>query len=140
LAAAYCGTADGTPRLIPGNFLWIGEELVIGAFAGTYESATCAPGPTWRSASRLPTAPQALMLRGKAIVTDVEGVRPEYAAMPRAVMGEEAWGAYLEAIDQPGLQMVRIGPCLAWVGAMDLQERFPERTRELVLAASGASR
>jgi hypothetical protein len=55
-------------------------------------------------------------------------------------MGEEAWDAYLKAIDQPGLQMVRIGLCLAWVGALGLQDRFPERTRELVLAASCASR
>ena len=59
--------------------------------------------------------------------------------MQRAVMGEEAWNAYLKAIEQPGLEMVRIGLRPAWVGVLDHQDRFPERTPELVVAASGAS-
>ena len=35
---AYIGR-DGSPRLIPMNFVWTGDELVMGAFAGTYKIA-----------------------------------------------------------------------------------------------------
>lgn len=137
---AYTGR-DGTPRLIPVNFLWTGEELVIGAFTGTHklrdlrfrpDVAVCidtADGP-----------PQVLMLRGKVTLAEVEGILPEYAAMQRAGMGEEAGNAYLKAIDKPGLGMVRIGLRPTWVGVLDFQERIPSRTPGPVRAALHAGR
>jgi hypothetical protein len=137
---AYTGN-DGTPRLIPVNFLWTGDDLVIGAFAGTYKVRDLRARPD--VAICIDTAsgpPQALMLRGKVTLTEVQGVLPEYATMQRAVMGVEAGTPYLKAIDQPGLRMARIGLRPAWVGVLDFQERFPERTPEPVLAAFGAGR
>ncbi|MGK8509589.1 pyridoxamine 5'-phosphate oxidase family protein [Nocardia asiatica] len=131
---------DGTPRLIPVNFLWNGEEVVIGAFANTYKIRDLRTRPD--IAICIDTAdgpPQALMLRGKVTLTEVEGVLPEYAVIQRAGMGEEAGTAYLTAIDQPGLRMVRIALRPAWVGVLDFQKRFPERTPEPVLAAFGAT-
>jgi general stress protein 26 len=137
---AYNGK-DGMPRLIPVNFLWTGEELVIGAFADTYKVRDLRARPD--VAICIDTAdglPQALMLRGKVTLTEVEGVLPEYATMQRQVMGDEAGNAYLAAIDKPGLRMVRIGLHPAWAGVLDFQERFPELTPEPVLAAFGAGR
>ncbi len=134
---AYTGK-DGTPRLIPVNFLWTGDEVVIGAFAGTYKVRDLQTRPD--VAICIDTAdgpPQALMLRGKVTLAEVDGVLPEYATMQRAGMGEEAGNAYLEAIDQPGLRMVRIGLRPTWVAVLDFQERFPELTPEPVLAAFG---
>ncbi|WP_222720676.1 pyridoxamine 5'-phosphate oxidase family protein [Actinomadura sp. HBU206391] len=138
---AYTGK-DRMPRLIPVNFLWTGDELVIGAFDGTYkirdlrnhpEVAVCidtADGP-----------PQVLMLRGRVVMSEVDGVLPEYATIQRAGMGEEAANAYLRAIDQPGLRMVRIGLRPNWVAVLDFQQqRLPGRTPEPVRAALGADR
>lgn len=134
---AYTGK-DGTPRLIPVNFLWTGDEVVIGAFAGTYKVRDLGGRP--EVAVTIDTAdgpPQVLMLRGKVTLTEVEGILPEYATMQRQGMGEEAGNAYLEAIDQPGLRMVRIGLRPTWVGVLDFQQRFPRLTPQPVLTAQG---
>ncbi|MEU4475690.1 pyridoxamine 5'-phosphate oxidase family protein [Micromonospora sp. NPDC023888] len=127
---------DGTPRLIPVNFLWTGVELVVGAFAGTYKIGDLRARPD--VAICIDTAdglPEVLMLRGTVTLTEVEGVLPEYAAIQRAGMGDELGAAYLEAIDKPGLRMVRIGLRPTWVGVVDFQERFPARTPAPVRAA-----
>lgn len=137
---AYTGK-DGTPRLIPVNFIWTGEEVVIGAFAGTYKVRDLRARPDVAVCIDTATPPpQALMLRGQVTLTEVDGVLPEYATVQRAVMGEETATAYLQAIDQPGLRMARIGLRPAWVGVLDFQKRFPERTPEPVLSAFGAGR
>ncbi|WP_030457127.1 pyridoxamine 5'-phosphate oxidase family protein [Herbidospora cretacea] len=131
---AYTGK-DGTPRLIPVNFLWTGDELVIGAFAGNYKVRDLRARP--EVAVCVDTAeglPQVLMLRGRVTLTEVDGVLPEYAAMQRSAMGEEAGTAYVNAIDQPGLRMVRI-TLRPDVGVLDFRERFPEKTPQPVMAA-----
>ncbi|GGP50438.1 pyridoxamine 5'-phosphate oxidase family protein [Saccharothrix coeruleofusca] len=137
---AYTGK-DGTPRLIPVNFLWTGDEVVIAAFSGTYKVRDLRVRPD--VAITVDTSdgpPQVLMLRGKVTLTEVEGVLPEYATMQRAGLGEEAGDAYVAAIDKPGLRMVRIALRPTWVGVLDFQERFPRLTPEPVLAALSAGR
>ncbi|GAA4428287.1 pyridoxamine 5'-phosphate oxidase family protein [Actinokineospora soli] len=134
---AYTGK-DGTPRLIPVNFVWNGEEVVIAAFAGTYKIRALQARP--EVAVTIDTAdgpPQVLMLRGRVTMTEVDGVLPEYATTQRAGLGEEVGGTYLAAIDKPGLRMVRIALRPTWVGVLDFQRRFPVRTPEPVLAALG---
>ena len=66
---------------------------------------------------------------------DIDGVLPEHAAAHRKVVGGDVSDAYLAATDQPRLRMVRIGLRPSWVGILDLQERYPERTAAPVLAA-----
>ncbi|WP_181308956.1 pyridoxamine 5'-phosphate oxidase [Nonomuraea fuscirosea] len=137
---AYTGK-DGTSRLISVNFLWTGDDMVIGTFAGAYKIRNLR--------ARLEVAitidatfvpPQVLMLRGMVTLSETEGVLPEYATVHRPFMGEEAGAAYGEAIDQPGLRMVRIGLRPAWVGVLDCQQRFPVLSSQPVLAAYGVER
>jgi hypothetical protein len=131
---------DGTPRLIPVNFLWNGDEVVIPAFADTYKIRALHARPDVAITIDIADGPpQALMLRGKVTLAEVEGVLPEYTAIQRAGLGREAGDAYVAAIDKPGLRMVRIALRPTWVGVLDFQERFPELTPEPVLAALGAS-
>jgi hypothetical protein len=132
---AYTG-GDGTPRLIPINFVWTGEEVAMAVFAGTYKVRDLRARP--HVALCIDTAdgpPQVLMLRGKVTMTEVEGVLNEYAQTQRRVLGVQASAAYLQAIDQPGLRMVRLGLRPTWVGVLDFTERFPERTPQPVLDA-----
>jgi hypothetical protein len=68
-------------------------------------------------------------------MTEVDGVLPDYAAAQRKAVGDDAVAGYLEAIDKPGLRMVRIGLRPTWVGVIDHQERFAARTPAPVLAA-----
>jgi hypothetical protein len=131
---AYTGH-DGTPRVIPINSHWTGDELVMGAFAGTYKLPALRARPDVAICiDTIDGPPEALLLRGKVSMTDVDGVLPEYAAAQRKVIGHES-DAYLAAIDTPGLQMVRIGLRPTWVGVLDFQQRFPSRTPAPVLAA-----
>ena len=66
-----------------------------------------------------------LLLRGRAAITEVDGVVPEYALAAHRYMGEAAATAYLAHIDQPGTRMARIAVRPTWVGLLDFQSRVP---------------
>jgi hypothetical protein len=69
--------------------------------------------------------PKVLLLRGRAEVTEVDGVVPEYAASAHQYMGEEAAAEYLAMLDQPGTKMARIAVRPTWVGLIDFESRLP---------------
>jgi hypothetical protein len=69
--------------------------------------------------------PVALSIRGRATVTEVDGVAPEYALAAPRYMGAEAAASYLAMIDQPGTRMARIAVRPSWVGLVDFQTRLP---------------
>jgi hypothetical protein len=127
---------DGSLRNIPINFHWNGQELVMGAFAGTYKIAALRAHPA--VAVTIATHHQGakvLLLRGEVTLTDVDGLLEEYAIAQRRTMGEEASRDYLASIDKPGLRMVRIALRPDWVGVLDFATRVPERTPRLVREA-----
>jgi len=66
-----------------------------------------------------------LLLRGRASVTDVDGVVPEYIEAHRRYGGEEQAAAALAEVDHPGTKMARIALRPDWVGLLDFQTRFP---------------
>jgi hypothetical protein len=67
--------------------------------------------------------PEVLLVRGRASVTEVDGIPEEYALAARRYMGEEAAAGYLAQIDQPGTRMARIGVRPTWAGVIDPLER-----------------
>jgi hypothetical protein len=69
--------------------------------------------------------PQVLLLRGRAAITEADGVVPEYALAARRYLGEAAATGYLAQIDQPGTRMARIAVRPTWVGLLDFQTRVP---------------
>jgi Pyridoxamine 5'-phosphate oxidase len=126
---------DGTPRTTPLNAIWNGEELVMGAFAGTHKVADLAANPiVAASIEDHDGPPRLLQLRGRVTLAEVDGVLPEYSAAQRKA-GGAAVDAYLAAIDRPGLRSVRIALRPTWVGLIDHTTRFAGRTPAPVLAA-----
>ena len=124
---AYTGL-DASPRVIPMNFHWNGDELVMGAFAGTYKVSALSANPDVAVCiDTMDGPPEVLLLRGSVTLEEVDGVLPEYASAQRKMTGGAA-EPYLDAIDEPGLRMVRIGLHPTWVGILDFHERLPERT------------
>jgi hypothetical protein len=134
LPARYAYTAsDGTPRVLPSWFHWTGDELVM----PTFLSAPHVRHPARRLAALRTNPdvavtidtetfpPQVLLLRGRAAITEVDGVVPEYALAARRYLGEEAATTYLAQIDQPGTRMARIAVRPTWVGLLDFQTRVP---------------
>jgi Pyridoxamine 5'-phosphate oxidase len=124
---------DGTPRVVPTWFHWTGEELVM----PTFVAAPHVRHPAARLAALRAnpavavtidtedTPPVALGIRGRASVTEVDGVAPEYALAAPRYMGAEAAASYLAMLDQPGTRMARIAVRPSWVGLVDFQTRLP---------------
>jgi Pyridoxamine 5'-phosphate oxidase len=127
---------DRTPRVVPINAVWTDDELVMGSFAGNHKLRALRAQPDVAICiDTIDGAVEALLLRGRVSLTEVDGLVPEYAAAHRKVIGGDASEAYLAAIDQPGLVMVRIGLRPSWVGVLDFHDRLPDRTPKRVRAA-----
>ncbi|MDQ3786325.1 MAG: pyridoxamine 5'-phosphate oxidase family protein [Actinomycetota bacterium] len=117
---------DGTPRVLPVQFLWNGEEVVMGGFAPSARGRALRANP--RVALTLDTddqPPEVLLLRGDASVTEVRGVVPEYETYMRAGMPEEAADAYFAELRAREVVMERIAVRPDWAAVMDFQTRFP---------------
>ncbi|NIH79913.1 pyridoxamine 5'-phosphate oxidase family protein [Amycolatopsis viridis] len=116
---------DGTPRVLPMLFHWTGEEVVMSTFAGTAKVAALRANPAVAiTIDRAGPPPEVLLVRGTAVVTEVDGVVPEYAAAQHRYYGEQGDAGVAE-LDRPGLKMARIAVRPAWAGTFDFQERFP---------------
>jgi hypothetical protein len=134
LPARYAYTApDGTPRVIASWFEWTGDELVM----PTFIAAPHVRHPAYRLralranpdvAITIDTEsfpPEVLSIRGRASISESDGVVPEYAAAAQRYLGAEQAAGYLEQIDQPGTRMARISVRPTWVGLLDFQTRLP---------------
>jgi hypothetical protein len=125
---------DGTPRISATWFQWTGGEVVMPTFiqaphvrAPARRLAALRSRPDVAVSIDTESTPaQALMLRGQAQVTEVEGIDPDYAASARQYLGEEAARQYLAMVDQPGTRMARITVRPTWVGLLDFAgDRLP---------------
>jgi hypothetical protein len=126
LARLAYTAADGTPRVFPMLFHWTGEEIVFTTFAGAHKIAALRARPDVAITIDTATAPpEVLLLRGRAEVTDVDGIVPEYALAQIRYQGEEAGRAAVAAVDRPGVRMARIAVRPTWVGVLDFTTRFP---------------
>jgi hypothetical protein len=118
---------DGTPRLVASWFRWTGGELAMPTFVEAPHVA--APARRLADLRARPdvavsidtesSPPQVLSLRGKAEVTEVDGIDPDYADAARRYLGDEAAAQYLAMADQPGTRMARIAVRPTWVGLLD---------------------
>ncbi len=125
---------DGTPRIVATWFQWTDGELVMPTFIQAPHVA--APARRLTALRARPDVavsidtesppPQALLVRGKAQITEVDGIDPDYAVSARQYLGEEAAHEYLAMADQPGTRMARITVRPAWVGLLDFGgDRLP---------------
>jgi hypothetical protein len=124
---------DGTPRILASWFEWTGEELVL----PTFISAPHVSHPTYRvralranpdvavTVDTEAFPPDVLSIRGRAEITEVDGVVPEYAQAADRYLGSEQATAYLAQIDHPSTRMARIAVRPTWVGLLDFQTRLP---------------
>ena len=125
--------ADGTPRIVSSWFTWTGEELVLPTFISAphvshaaYRVRTLRANPD--VAVTVDTdgfPPEVLSIRGRAEITEADGIVPEYAQAAHRYLGSEEATAYLAQIDHPSTRMARIAVRPAWVGVLDFQTRLP---------------
>ncbi|MET8425368.1 pyridoxamine 5'-phosphate oxidase family protein [Nocardia sp. NPDC004860] len=126
LARVAYAAADGTPRVFPMLFHWTGQEVVLSTFvpARKIEALRARPDVAI-TIDAAGTPPRALLLRGRAEVTVIDGIVPEYGLALRRYGGEEQAAAQVAAVDVPGVRMARIAVRPTWVGVLDFQARFP---------------
>jgi hypothetical protein len=129
---AYIAT-DGTPRVLATWFHWTGEVLAMPTFvaaphvrhpAGRLQ-ALRANGDVAVTIDTETFPPEVLTIRGRAEISEVDGIPAEYAAAARRYLGDEAAQEYLAQIGQPGTRMASISVRPAWVGVLDFQSRLP---------------
>lgn len=127
LARVAYVAADGTPRVFPMLFHWTGQELVLSTFHPARKIAALRARPDVAvTVDAAATPPQALLIRGRAEVTDVDGIVHDYRlALRRYAGSDEAGDAQVAAVDHPGVRMARIALRPAWVGVLDFLTRFP---------------
>ncbi|ORM34171.1 pyridoxamine 5'-phosphate oxidase family protein [Williamsia sp. 1135] len=118
--------SDGTPRVLPINHWWTGTELVMATFTGAAKVRALRRNPA--VAITIDTAdapPHVLLLRGDAVVTDVDGIVPEYELTMRRGMPAGAADEYFAGLRADGATMHRIAVRPTWVGVLDFETRFP---------------
>jgi hypothetical protein len=119
--------------VLPGWFHWTGSELVMPTFlAAPHIRRPARRLAALRARPQVAVTidtetfpPQVLLLRGRAVISEVDGVVPEYALAARRYLGEAAAADYLAQIDRPGTRMARIAVCPSWIGLLDFQTRVP---------------
>ncbi|RMI32344.1 pyridoxamine 5'-phosphate oxidase family protein [Nocardia stercoris] len=117
--------ADGTPRVVPINFWWNGEEVVMTGFAPSHKNRALRARPDVALTIDTNDAPpQVLLLRGRAEITESDGLLPEYAAAMRKG-GDPAVEEYLRSVAGMAPRMERIAVRPTWAAVMDFRTRFP---------------
>ncbi|TMR91716.1 pyridoxamine 5'-phosphate oxidase family protein [Nonomuraea basaltis] len=117
---------DGTPRVLPIMFHWNGEEIVLPTFSGSAKLAALRARPDVAITIDVPgPPPEVLLIRGRAEITEIDGVLPEYRTAHRHYYGEEQGERNVAHFDRPGVRMARIAVRPSWVGVLDFQTRLP---------------
>lgn len=130
--------ADGTPRALPVGFYWTGEEFVV-------STATTAPKVTaigqrpdvalTVDAGGTPGSAKSLSVRGRADITIVDGVVPEYLAASRQSMDAESAAEFEKNVRKVYPQMARIAITPTWVRYYDFGSgRVPKFLGDLIEA------
>ena len=130
---------DGTPRVVPIGFHWNGREIVLGSPPDAPKMKVLRDGAKVALTIDSDTYPyKVLLMRGTVRVDVVEGIAPEYAAMTKRVLGEEAGQAWLDQMAPISPSMARIFITPEWVGMHDFEMRFPSALERAMERAQGA--
>jgi hypothetical protein len=117
---------DGTPRVVPIWFHWTGTELVLGSPPRAPKlKALRSPTPVAVTIDSEGWPARALLVRGTAEVTLVDGVAAEYAAAAERYFGPEQGRAWVAQLRSMVPRMARIAIRPTWVRILDFETRFP---------------
>lgn len=127
---------DGTPRVIPIWFHWTGEELVFGSPPTAPKAKFVTnDSPVTVTIDTITWPYKVLQIRGKAEVSTVKGVAPEYAAAAHRYFGEEQGKAWVQQLGGLFSTMTRIAVRPTWVNILDFEQRFPSAIANAIAGA-----
>ena len=100
---------DGAPRVVPMQFHWTGDAVVLSCWPDDPKVAALQAHPRVALSIDTAEAPyKVLQIRGEAAVTLVDGVPPELEAAATRYMGPEAGRAWAAQAARMSPQMVQI--------------------------------
>ena len=130
---SYVAT-DGTPRVVPIGFTWNGTEVVMCTSTNAPKLASLRRNPA--VALTIDTEvhpPTILLVRGEAVLDEVEGIPEEYLQM-NGTYGMTAeqrveWETEVRSLYE---SMVRIVVTPTWAKLIDFHETLPTAVEELI--------
>jgi Pyridoxamine 5'-phosphate oxidase len=117
--------SDSTPRVVPIWFHWDGQEIVMGTPPRAPKLKALKAGDRVAVTIDSNEWPyKALLVRGVASVSQIDGVAPEYAMAAIRYFGEEQGRAWVSQFPAD-MQMWRIAVRPDRVTILDFESRFP---------------
>lgn len=131
---------DGTPRVVPVGFHWDGATFVVGTVPGSAKVSALRTNPA--VALTIDTSPptwppNALLVRGTAAVSSIEGVFPEYVAGGKKVVPAEEFADWEAGVRALYDRMARIDITPTWVKVHDFETRIPKAVEDLARTKFG---
>ncbi len=115
---------DGTPRVVPINFRWVGGQVVMGSPPKAPKLKALQTSPRVAVTIDSDVWPyKVLLIRGITQIEMKDDVDEDYALACERYMGEEAGRAWVAGLR--GQPMARIALQPDWVGILDFETRFP---------------
>ena len=125
---------DGTPRVVPIGFSWNGTEVVMCTSTNAPKLASLRRNPA--VALTIDTEvhpPTILLLRGVAVLDEVDGIPDEYLQMNGTYeMTPEQRAEWENEVRSLYDSMVRIVVTPTWAKLIDFDETLPSAVEELV--------
>jgi hypothetical protein len=125
---------DGTPRVVPIGFTWNGTEVVMCTTTNAPKLASLRRNPA--VALTIDTEvhpPKILLLRGEAVLDEVEGIPDEYLQMNGTyTMTAEQRAEWEVEVRSLYDSMVRIVVTPTWAKLIDFEETLPTPVEELI--------
>jgi hypothetical protein len=132
---AYAGV-DGEPRVIPIDFLWTGQHLLV--HTAPMSAKVRALRKSHRVALTIDTQdqwpPRALLIRGAARVELLDGVPDTYIEASRKMIPAEHFDAWEQGVRALYDEMALITIEPDWAKLLDFETTIPQAVEDLVRA------
>jgi len=126
---------DGGPRGIPIGYVWDGARFQMWTIPGAAKVAALRADPRVALAVDVRGFPPKLLLvRGRAELTDVEGVPDGYLEASHRTMPREGWDDFDAQVRGLYERMVVIAVVPEWARLIDFETTLPRAVEEVVRA------
>lgn len=127
---------DGTPRVVPTNYVWTGSAVVLCSATTSAKVAALQANPRVAiTVDSEPMPPKTLLLRGTAEVEIVAGVPEIFLAAARRRTPEEYWDLWTAGLPSLYSEMAVITITPDWVKLIDFETSAPKAEEDLARAA-----
>ena len=132
LARVAYVAADATPRVVPVGFVWRNEQLVFWTVPGSAKVEALRQRPAVAVTIDSETQPpHVLLVRGQAIVDEVDGVPDGYIESNRLLRSDEERTTFAAQVRELYDSMVEVQITPTWAKVLDFETTAPEAVMRL---------